>query len=236
MLALIRKDFIAGRTILMIGSIVYLLFAVTAFTSDRGALQYFIVNIVATIALAVAPLLLDDKYDIDELVLLLPTSRRTIVQARYLMALLAVLGGLGFLYGCGWILSLGVEANGFAALCSPQALTVFCALPVVLVSLYLPCCYRFGLARGLFAFLVLMLSLSIILTGAAQAFGPIAGDGFAMTREMALHPESVLIAFVDYLARPLGNGMFYLTVVVGCVVSMIASLVLSMRYFEHREI
>lgn len=234
MLALIRKDFIAGRTILLLGCVVYALFAVTALSSDRGPLELFLAHVVATLALAVGPLLVDDIHDVDELVLRLPPSRSKVVRARYLMVLATLLGGAGSLAGLGWGLDLWFETGGFDALCTLQLVTVFCVPVVLLLSLFLPCCYRFGLGRGTFVFFVMMLALSIVVTVVMQIAGPGLGEGFAVTPEMSTQPESALIAIVDHVAQPVGSGVFYGAVGLSCAGVALASLALSTRFFKCR--
>ena len=116
MYALIRKDFIAGRFFLVIGLAIYVLYAVTSYQKPLG---YFILNIVAIIVLALAPMVIDDKYRTDTLVCYLPPSRSKVVLTRYLMALFALLSGLGLHYGLGAILNIHPGETGFWTLCAP---------------------------------------------------------------------------------------------------------------------
>ena len=233
MFALMRKDFIAGRFFLAIGLAVYVLYAATSYQKPFG---YFILNIAAVILLVLAPLVVDDKYRTDTLICYLPRSRSKVVLARYVMALIALLAGLGLHYGLGAILSIRVEETGFRTLCGPQAVLVFYIVPVAFVSLYLPCFFRFGLGRGAFAFAILMIALAIFVTSPLLATDLLsANGGLVVTREMLQHPEMALVAVVDQVAMAVGKGSFYAAVFVGSVAFVSASLALSVRFFERRD-
>jgi hypothetical protein len=233
MYALIRKDFIAGRFFLVIGLAIYVLYAVTSYQKPLG---YFILNIVAIIMLVLAPMVIDDKYRTDTLVCYLPPSRSKVVLTRYLMALFALLSGLGLHYGLGAILSIHPEGTGFWMLCAPRAVLAFCIVPIAFVSLYFPCFFRFGLGRGAFAFTILTVAIAIFMTSPLLATDILsANGGFAWTREMMQQPELALVALIDHVAAAVGSGRFYAAVSLGSVALVTASVAFSIRFFERRD-
>ena len=233
MFALIRKDLIACRLFLFIGLAIFALYAVTTYEQPLG---YFIVNIGGIILLVLAPIVVDDKYRTDILVCYLPPSRCNVVFARYLMALIALLTGTGLHYGLGAILSIRSEETGFGTLCAPQGVLAFCIVPVVFVSLYFPCFFRFGLGRGAFAFTILIVVLTILMTSPFLATDLLsANGGFVLTREMIQHPEMALVALIDHVAAAVGSGRFYAVVSIGSVALVTASVAFSIRFFERRD-
>ncbi len=229
MLALIRKDLIAGRVFFVLGLVVYALYALTAY---RGPIEFLVLNIVTVIALGFVPMFLDDKYGVDELVLYLPASRAMIVRARYLMCLLALIGGMVLFLGVGLILEVLFGEQGFAALFSVPVITIFCAVPVALFSLYLPCCFRYGLSRGSFAFSVLVIVLTIVVVTVIQVTGFDISAGLVIDAEMAGQPAAVLAALVDRVAESMGEFVFYAVAVISGIALAGSSLVLSTRFFE----
>jgi hypothetical protein len=233
MLALIRKDLIACRLFLIIGLVVYVLYALSAY---QQPLIFFFMNIGVTILLFQMPIVVDDKYRIDTLVCYLPPSRRMVVLARFAIALIALLAGLGLHYGLGAILSFYFEEQGFWTLCAPQAVLAFCITPVALVSLYLPCFFRFGLGRGTFAFAILIAILTIFVTSPLHTASLLSDNGgFELTPEMLQHPEMAFVALIDHFAASVGSGLFYATVALSTVALVTASVVFSIRFFERRD-
>lgn len=234
MLALIRKDLIACRLFFLIGVPLYALWALSTFQNPLG---FLLLNVGAIVALTLAPIVVDDKYRIDTLVCFLPPSRSKVVLARYLMALVALLIGLGAQYGFGALLSIWFSQTRFWTSCSPEILFVFCVVPVGFVALYLPCFFRFGLGRGSFAFAVLMTGLGALTTSpllATYLFS--ANSDFLLTPEMLQRPETALVAFVDYVASTVGSVRFYAAVPVGGVALVTASVALSIRFFNRRDV
>lgn len=233
MFALIRKDLIACRLFLLIGLAVYVLYGMSAF---QQPLIFFIMNIGVTILLVQLPIVVDDKYRMDTLVCYLPPSRSKVVLARYSIALIAVLTGLGLHYGLGAILSVYFEEQGFWALCEPQAVLAFCIVPVALVSLHLPCFFCFGFGRGTFVFVILIILLTIFMTSPFVVGGLLNdNDGFALTPEMLQHPELAFVALIDHVAGLVGSRRFYSTMTFGTVAFVVVSIFFSIRLFERRD-
>jgi hypothetical protein len=233
MFALIRKDLIACRLFLVFGLAIYALYAVSAYQQPLG---YFMVNIGAIILLVMTPIVVDEKYRADTLVCYLPPSRSKVVLARYVMALIALLSGLGLHYGLGAILSIRFEETGFWTLCAPQAVLAFCIVPVALVSLYLPCFFRFGLGRGSFVFVALIAALTILVTSPLVTIDLLsANGGFVLRREMIQHPELALVALIDHVSEAVSSGRFCAVVSIGSVALVSASLALSIRFFQRRD-
>jgi len=233
MFALIRKDLIACRLFLIIGLAIYVLYAMAAF---QQPLIFFIMNIGATILLVLMPIVVDDKFRIDTLVCYLPPSRRTVVMARYVNALIALLGGLGLQYGFGAILSVYFEKQGFWTLCAPQAVFAFCIVPVALVSLYLPCFFRLGLGRGTFVFAILIAVLTILMSSPFFASGLLSGKGgFELTPELVQHPEMAFVALIDHIAASVGSARFYTITALSTVALVAVSVFVSIRFFQQRD-
>ncbi|MCP4512579.1 MAG: hypothetical protein GY826_39965, partial [Fuerstiella sp.] len=170
------------------------------------------------IALVLMPIVVDDKYRADELMCYLPTARHQIVLARYVEAMIALFIGLAAHYGLGAILSNHIGEPGFRTLCSPQAVLVFCVVPVVFAALYLPCCFRLGLGRGSFVFAVISVILMTLITSPVFVTDVLsAGGGFVLTREMLQHPETVLVSLIDHVAAIVGKRRFFVTVSIGII-------------------
>ncbi|MDP7014761.1 MAG: ABC-2 transporter permease [Pirellulaceae bacterium] len=233
MFALIRKDLIACRLFLFIGLGFYALWAACTY---RQPLGYFALNVGATMVLILAPLVVDDKYRAETLVCFLPPSRSKAVLARYAMALVALLVGFGAQYGLGAILNIRAQEAGYQVLCAPQAVLAFCAVPVTLVALYIPCFFRFGLGRGSLAFAVLMIALTTLLTSpliATFLFSP--SSDFVLTREMLQHPETALVALIDHAASAVGSVRFYAAVPIGGIALVAGSVATSIWFHNRRD-
>ncbi len=233
MFALIRKDLIACRLFLVVGFALYVLWAISMYQQPLG---YFVLHIAATIVLALMPMVVDDKYRANSLICLLPPSRRKVVMARYLVVLIALFVGLSSHYGLGAILSNRFEETGFWTLCKPQALLVFCLVPIIVASIYLPCFFRFGLGRGAFAFAIVIVAFTTLITSPLIATDVLsAHNGFVFTREMQQHPEMAVVGIVDQVAAAVGSGRFYGAASIGSVLLVFASVVLSIRFLQRRD-
>jgi hypothetical protein len=233
MFALIRMDFIACRLILAIGMVVYVLYAATAYES---VLSLFVLNIAVTIALILVPIIIQDKYRIENLVAFLPPARYKVVAARYVVAVLALGVGLALQYGLGAVLSVWLQRSGFRTLCALETIFVFCFVPLAFVSLFLPCWFRFGLGRGAFFFLALSTAIVVIASGPLLATGWLSSKGgFVMTREMTQYPEQGLLAFIRHIAATGGAGWFWTGIISSQVLLFAGSLALSIWFFEQRD-
>ena len=232
MYALMRMDFIACRFYLAIGFGLYLLYAVPSF---EGTLGFFVLNVAATVLMALAPIMIHDKYRIESLISLLPPARHQVVVARYVTALLALLAGLSLQYIGGTMLSIWFKTSGFWTLCALQAVLVFLLPPLVIISLYYPCYFQFGLGRGFFAFLILATALIIVLTSPALVAALSGNSKFVIAPDMAQQPERVLVALVDHLAAPLGKWPFFAATAVSGIILVAISLIVSIGLFRRRD-
>lgn len=233
MYALIKKDLIASRWFLLPGLLVFLLHSVAVF---QNTLVYLMFGIAGTLTLILAPLFVDEKYDTEGLSYWLPRRRRTIVQARYLASLIWLLVGLGLVCGLGALCGLYYPDTNFQVITSVSGLATFLLLPALLLTLFFPCYFCLGLARGALVFLGLGFLLAIIVVGPLLA-GFLRGSGTSfLTPAQAAAPELGLAAFVEHLIETIGFWPFVLGTGLGMIGLVVLSMYVSICFLRTREI
>jgi len=150
MLNLILKDLIAARWFLLVILVLYPAQLATMTISPPAAM---VVTLIFTSLMAFGSLAIEESQGTEATWCSLPVDRRQIVVARYATTLLAITFGLGI----SWAVSAGTLGL------TVQSSTFF--LLTIMASLFLPCYFRLGLARGLMAFAIVSLGILVLLAG-----------------------------------------------------------------------
>lgn len=188
MLKLLVRDFRVVRWDLWLLAAIY---AVMAIPASRHAQALFVVGVALAIVLVVAVPGLEWMFDTDRFVCSLPVSRATLVLGRYLSAFVAVALGLAVWMGSAALLSrrfAGADPN-LSQWVSLDGAVAYCVILTLVVALFLPCYFRYGLGKGAAVFAVGVMALGGVLAGlrwiVRAALGNVAPDLTAVDLDAA---------------------------------------------------
>ena len=145
MLKLIKKDLIFSRNSLLINFLMLLVFGGVMFKISM--LDIWLMIIILYIAIIViSPITMEDKLKTDSLMASMPLKRSTIVNSRYLFAILAITLVTIFMLSYGYVLDRFITANyiDYSNVFTFSRVFSMIFFSVVLVSLLIPVVYRFG--------------------------------------------------------------------------------------------
>jgi ABC-2 type transport system permease protein len=204
-LDLVVKDLIAARWFLLAIIPLYVLQLVgsTASSAAFGA-----ITLLSSALLAAGALIVDESQGTDVLWCSLPVSRREIVFARYASAILGVALGVGL----SWI----VGRVGDAPLPSAAHAALFSGV-VVALAVFLPCYYRWGAGRALAVFAVVVLVVSVALTGLVLS---------------VLRSNTTQASLIEWLGQrqaPVSAGLIVLALAAAATSAAISALVFRRR-------
>ena len=152
----------------------------------------------------------------------LPVSRATVVVSRYVSSVLAcALGALAWV-STGHLLGpiLAADAIGAGMWTTVSGITAFIGVSLLLLSLFLPLYFRFGLGRGAMIFFPSVAGL-YLLSSQPRGFVP---------------PAAAVRDQVSSLSASMGAGWALLLVLALLAVLVGASGRLSVRWFEGRDL
>ncbi len=149
MLKLIKKDLIFGRNSLLINFIMLLAFGGVMFKISMLDM-WLMISMLYIVVLVITPITLEDKLKTDSLMASMPLKRSTIINSRYLYAVIIIIILTIFMLSYGYVLDRFITANYIDYSNAFTFSRVFSVIffSVVLVSFLVPLVYRFG-ASGL---------------------------------------------------------------------------------------
>lgn len=166
MTGLLRKDFLEIRTSLRIYLILAVIYTLFAFgTKEIIGMAAFVQFFFSTVTLNCFTY--DEAVGWNRFCSATPMARRTTVTARYLFALMVALSafGLGLL-----MLAISTAVHGSDGTWEQLAILAVClAASVIMQSVSLPLCYRYGVERSRIALMIIML-LPFLLVWAVSNF------------------------------------------------------------------
>ena len=218
--SLLRKDlavFLPRDRVLIV--LAYLLAHHTAFRSEEVFLW---LGIVLAGALALYVPLVEWHQETDRMLSSLPVRRATVVFSRYLSSCLALVVAGGAWVSSGFLLArllspLGHTPGMWATF--PGVITFF-LLAGMLLALYLPLYFRFGLGRGAGVFAALGFALYVLASVPLGVFAP--GDR--------------LQSWISHLTASIGPGWVLFLILGGLGAAMALSERLSVRWFVRRDL
>ncbi len=183
--------------------------------------MFFIVGVALAVVLVVAVPGMEWMFDADRFVCSLPVSRATLVLGRYLSAFVAIALGLAVWMGSGALLSrnfAGADPN-LSQWVSLDGVA-YCVILTLLVALFLPCYFRYGLGKGAAVFALSVMALGGIHAGLRWIVRAAPGD---------VAPDLTAVDFD--VARTLARLVWI------AIVAAIAtgSAALSVRFHRQRE-
>ena len=218
---------------------VFLLAAVQTVTVEE---VYFILGLALACALSAYVPAVEWFQETNPMLHSLPVRRATVVLARYLASVGAALVALGAWVSAGWIFRplLAPEQTAPAMWMTVEGLLTYGVAFAVLAALFFPLYFRFGFARGGFAFLGGLPLLMLIGYGTAGvAWGPnvatIGVAGAAPGGAGVVLPSTLLSSRVSALVAGIGPGWALAAILVGIGGILAFSERLSVRWYGRRE-
>ena len=149
MFKLIKKDLIFGRNSLLLNFIMLLAFGGVMFKISMLDM-WLMISMLYVVVLVITPITLEDKLKTDSLMASMPIKRSTIINSRYLYAVIIIIILTIFMLSYGYVLDRFINANYIDYSNALTFSRVFSVIffSVVLVSFLVPLVYRFG-ASGL---------------------------------------------------------------------------------------
>jgi hypothetical protein len=198
------------------------IYALMSITAARHAQAFFVLGVAFAAVLIVAVPAMEWMFDADRFVCSLPVSRATLVLGRYLSAFGAIALGLVVWMGSAALLSsryTGADPS-LSRWVSVDGAVAYCVILVMLVAIFLPCYFRYGLGKGAAVFSLCVMALSAILAGMRWTVRASMGDAM---------PD---LSTVDFDAVRVLARLFWIAVVAGFTM---ASAALSIRLYQRRE-
>lgn len=188
MTRLVWKDILAARWLLMAGLPIYLVQLITVGWIEPlflGATLLF------TVFMAFGSILIEELQGTETLWCSLPVTRREIVLARYLTALIGSALGLAFSRGVAWLLQIAGPLPGGRQPADPglAAYVILFLLLSLIAAFFLPFAFRHGAGKGSLMFAAFGMGGIILASALAQAALYLAGLSNPM-----LAPEAWTVA------------------------------------------
>jgi hypothetical protein len=221
---LLRKDlavFILRDRLLV--ALVYLLAHPMVFPSEEA---FFWLGICLAVALVLYIPIIEWHQETDRMLSSLPVRRATVVYSRYLSSILATL-----VAGMAWVSTGILLAPFFGSLLDPghsmlqiwttfEGIMGFFSVAVLLLCLFLPLHFRFGLGRAATLFVGLCLGLFAIVSLSVGL----------------VSPGELVRSFLSSLAASVGPGLTLFLVLGGLGAVVAASSGASVKWFERRDL
>ena len=239
MKALLLKDLKAVGLFGLAGVAVDMLF-VTVFADLN--LAFLIVQVILTFLLTIVQPALEDRFGLAPFLNSLPVTRSEVVRAQYAGTGILALAGLGVLLAVPALLGALSPSSGVGAAVwlSPAGLLSFVVPVVLLELLFLPLYFRLGFGRAVWAFLISLLGLVVIGSGAAEVVSLLIGRPlsrvFPVDRGILAVPYKPFLPLAGRLKDALGTAGLGAAVLGVLALLGWLSIRLSIRFFRRREL
>lgn len=193
MLNLLRKDFIALKSSLWTVALYLAVFSL-AFI-PKSELSIYFVGIYTAFGSVILITMIDIKNYHHHFLVTLPVSRKQIVQAKYITAIIYTLFGVLASYGIHWIVKLV-----FPQLNKPDnsvlAIMISVGIVLVLISIYMPLFYALSKKGAGIINAVFMVALIILAQPAASFIFMIHQTDVFSNQTLLLIPGGILLLFI----------------------------------------
>lgn len=217
---LLRKDLAVFRVRdRFLVALVYLLGHPTVLPHQEA---FFWLGIALVGALALYVPTIEWHQETDRMLSSLPVSRAKVVFSRYLSSLVACAVGAGAWVSTGYLLGplLAAGRSTPGMWTTFPGITAFVGMAVLMISLFLPLYFRFGLGLGAIAFFALCLGLYVL---ASIPSGPVV-------------PGEAVASWIKGMAESIGPGWVLFLTLAGLGVVVAASGRVSAGVFEKRDL
>jgi len=230
MAAFFLKDLRVSKLFLLGLVPVYLAFAAALFSMTPLYVPFNLL-IIAFCAASVAAV--DDNYKAHAVFCSLPLSRRSVVWGRYFSSFAIVLIGAALCYGYGRLLNAVTEPVGVVdgVVMLNRGMPVLLGASLLLLSVFLPFYFRFGILRGAVFFGLAALAGAVVFVGIRALSQPLD----AAIRRVGGVWEG-LLAGLAAARNGLGPAAFLAAAVAVAAGLATLSIFLSVRYYRKREL
>ena len=224
------KDWATCRLFVLVVFPFYLLYGVIAHMAD-GVL--FLFHILMAAGLSILPLILEDRFQSDTWLCSLPVTRWEMVAARYVNVLAVITVMMLFYIVLGSLFGWLMPRESALPLLHPGMAIVFYLLPILMVSLFLPFYFRYGLSGGFFRMNISVLGLLLIVMIVLELRSSLGGLWRYLSSPSFI--GAPVRTLVEGFAGWLKSGGIGLVVVLGLLSVPVISLALSVRFYGRRE-
>ncbi|MEF2245648.1 ABC-2 transporter permease [Paenibacillus sp. IITD108] len=190
---LLRKDFIALKSSLWIIILYFVVFS-AAFI-PKSEMSIYFVGIYTAFGSKILGTMIDIKNNNHNFLVTLPISRKHIVKAKYIAAIMYALFGILASYGIHWLVKLEYPELNKPAF---SGLDIMASIGMVLVltSIYMPLFYALSKKGAAIINAVFMLALIILAQPAAFYLNMMSEKGVFEGQTLLLIPIGILLLFI----------------------------------------
>lgn len=226
----LHKDWATCRLFVLVVFPFYLLYGVIA---HMAAGMLFLFHIMMALALSLLPLLMEERYQTDTWLCSLPVSRWEVVAVRYVTVLVVTTLMLLLYAVFGALLRWLLPREQALPLLHPGMVIAFYLLPLLMLSVFLPFYFRYGLSRGFFRMNMSVMGLLLVVMVVLELRSSLGGLWrYLRSPEFLSAPMGTLLGgFVEWLKA----GGIGVVVLLGLLSVPVISLALSVRFYGRRE-
>ncbi len=239
MKALLVKDLKAVGLFWLAGAAIDILFVMVF--ADLN-LAFLFVQIILTFLWTIIQPGIEDRFGLAPFLNSLPVDRAEVVKAQYAGTGILVLAGLGVLLAVPALLGALSPTSGVGASLwlRPAGLLSFIVPIVLLELLFLPLYFRLGFGRAVWAFMISLLGLVVIGSGASKILPLLAGRPlsriFPVDRGILAVPYKPFLPVAGKLKDTLGTAGLTAAVLIILALLVGLSIRLSVRFYRRREL
>ena len=238
MLKLCYKDYLASRWLWLSVAVLFILYIIQPMGQILIVMTLGALSVYAALSVT---LIYEEQNRTETLYASLPLNRKTTVRGRYLLSGLIALGGAAIIFGSAALILALLNAPAYDEALSPllsfDGIVGFLCAAILLLAVYLPLYYRFGLGKGNIAFLGVLFGLLFALAGLERiATGTLRIIPPLLTSDFLKDPGRGTIGLIASAKGALGLPLF-----IACglaILSFLAavSLQISTRLYERKEL
>jgi hypothetical protein len=156
MIGLLVKDLYVLKKQIKIALIILIFYAVLSYTGDNASM-FIYMAVMFGFFLPLTSIAYDDRCEWNKLALTMPIRTSWLVTSKYLLGVLGVaLGSIGFLF-----ISLAIKST--LTLDTLKVAITAISVGTVIISIYLPICFKFGVEKSRYIIIAIFMVPSIIM-------------------------------------------------------------------------
>ncbi len=238
MLKLCYKDYLASRWLWLSVAVLFVLYIIQPMGQTMIVMMIGALSIYAALSVS---MIYEEQNRTEMLYASLPLDRRTVVRGRYLLSGLVLLGGAAVIFGSAALILSLVKNPAYDKALSPllsfDGVAGFLFAAVLLLSVYLPLYYRFGLGKGNIAYLGVLFGLLLALAGLERiASGPLRIIPPFLAADFLKDPGKGTIGLIATVRGALGLPLFFVVIVATLGLLAAVSLRISIRLYRGKEL
>lgn len=238
MFKLCYKDYLASRWLWLSVAVLFILYIIQPMGQILIVMTLGALSVYAALSVT---LIYEEQNRTETLYASLPLDRKTTVRGRYLLSGLIALGGAAVVFGSAALILALFKGPAYDKALSPllslNGVAGFILAAVLLLAVFLPLYYRFGLGRGNIAYLGVLSGLLLALAGLERiASGTLRIIPPLLTSDFLKDPGRGTLGLIASARGALGLPLFIACALV--ILSFLAavSLRISTRLYEGKEL